>query len=149
MRVLFFDIDGVLNDHTWNEIAQSNTIMPRCVEEFNRIIHETGCKLVISSAWRYMVAGHAVTLGGFSYLLRTHGVTAKGEIVGMTVPDEEIADRADQITDWVNNHLDVAEWVAIDDLDLPLPYDNFVKTDGKVGLTADDADEIIKRFNGN
>jgi hypothetical protein len=147
MRVLLFDIDGVLNDHTWNPVAKSNSILPRCVDQFNRIILKTDCKLVISSAWRYMVIGNAVTLDGFSYMLRTHGVIDH-TIIGMTASDEEIENRNDQILTWVKGRNDVTSWVAIDDLSLVLPDDHFVQTDPKIGLTEDKADEVIRKLIG-
>ena len=146
MKVLLFDIDGVLNDHSWNPIAKSNNIMPKMVEQFNRIIHETDCKLVISSAWRYMVIGGALTLPGFAYMLRTHGVTDKAEIIGMTASDEDEPNRSDQILAWIAEHPEVTSWVAVDDLNLDLG-DNFVQTDSKVGLTQELAEVIIEKLN--
>lgn len=146
MKVLFFDIDGVLNDHKFNKVSMSNTLLDHCVEEFNRVIHTTGCKLVVSSAWRYMISGGAVALNGFGYMLRTHGVTEKAEIIGKTASDEEIENRNDQITVWVADHPEIEKWVAVDDLNLDLPAVNFVKTDEKVGLTPELADEIIRKL---
>ena len=146
MKILFFDIDGVLNDHKWNDVAKSCSIKKECVEEFNRIIHETDCKLVISSAWRYMIIGASMTLKGFEYMLRTHGCTQKMDILDMTPSDEDITHRADQIRAWIDNHSDIDRWVAVDDLKLDLG-DNFVQTDEKVGLTAELADEIIRKLN--
>jgi len=75
MKVIFLDIDGVLNGHEFCEHAKSCGINPECVCELNRIIAATDAKIVLSSAWRYMVHGGALTLKGFEYMLRTHGVT--------------------------------------------------------------------------
>lgn len=86
-ELLFLDIDGVLNGHDWDEGAQSNRIRYQCVRELNRIIAETGAKVVLSSAWRYMIHGRQMTLAGFGYLLRTHGASCL-QLVGLTEPDE-------------------------------------------------------------
>ena len=52
MKLIFLDIDGVLNDRAFHEDAQSNTIKPECVAHFNRLIHETGASVILTSAWR-------------------------------------------------------------------------------------------------
>ena len=46
----------------------------------NKIIEETGCKIVLSSAWRYLVHGGAMTLDGLDCLFCSHGLK-KGVIV--------------------------------------------------------------------
>lgn len=90
VKLIFLDIDGVLaRKSDFNEVAQSNTLHRPCVDQLNRIIHETDAKVVLISAWRYMIHGKDITFEGMSYLLRTHGVTAQIEIVGMTCTDEE------------------------------------------------------------
>lgn len=62
-KYLFLDIDGVLNHDTWfnspsykNNQANWQVSMfdPACVERVNRILQETGAKLVVSSSWRDM-----------------------------------------------------------------------------------------------
>lgn len=63
MKYLFLDIDGVLNHDMWfsspeykNNQANWQVSMfdPTCVERVNRILQETGAKLVVSSSWRDM-----------------------------------------------------------------------------------------------
>lgn len=91
MNVLFLDIDGVLNGHQWMREAQSNNICRPCVLQLNRIIKATGCKIVLSSAWRYMIHGGAMKLNGFAYMLRTHGMVGllhNDVMIGLTEPDE-------------------------------------------------------------
>jgi len=81
-KVLFLDIDGVLNASYESEPL----ILPECARRFNRIIRETGAKVVISSSWRNFVHGGLMIQLGFQTLLRTHGVHC--QIVGVTQPDE-------------------------------------------------------------
>lgn len=63
MKYLFLDIDGVLNHDKWfsspeykNNQAnwQISMFDPACIERVNRILQETGAKLVVSSSWRDM-----------------------------------------------------------------------------------------------
>ena len=62
-KYLFLDIDGVLNHDGWfcsdgYKRNQSNWKIsmfdPKCVERVNRILDETGARLVVSSSWRGM-----------------------------------------------------------------------------------------------
>ena len=46
MRVIFLDIDGVLNDNYRSEPF----ILPQCAKAFNRIVGETGAKGIIASS---------------------------------------------------------------------------------------------------
>lgn len=91
-KILFLDVDGVLNGHDFHEGAQSNTIRRNCIDQLSAILKATNCHVVLSSAWRYMILGNAMKLGGFEYLLRTHGcVGIAGKLHGITCADEDCA----------------------------------------------------------
>lgn len=148
-KIIFLDIDGVLNPHDFNEVAQSSSICRGCVAHFNRLIEETGAKVVLSSAWRYMIYGSAMDFKGFEYLLRTHGVTSKLEIISVTCRDELLPAREEQVRHWlrVNAHrFPDPDFVILDDMafgfrEAGLPL---VQTDSKTGLTAANAEEAIR-----
>lgn len=153
MKVLFLDIDGVLNDHTYNEVAGSNTIKSECVEHFNQIIAKVpDLRIVLSSAWRYMVLNQAMTKSGFSYMLRTHGVRKEIYIYDVLCQDSTqvegdkgIRDRTEKIKAWTEMTCHTTDrWAALDDLALELDPEHFVRTDGKVGLTEQDALRVIE-----
>lgn len=149
--VLFLDVDGVLNGHEFDPLAASCGIRPDCVERLNRVLDATGCDVVLSSAWRYMVLCGAMTLEGFGYLLRTHGVRQLGDRLVGTLPfdtadDAEPKDRGDLIAAWLAEHPGYAKAVAVDDLDIfdpRLPHVGFVRTDGMKGLADADADQLV------
>lgn len=157
MRVIFLDIDGVLNGHEFNEAAQSNSIDRPCMERLNRILRETKARIVISSAWRYMVHGGAMTVKGFDYLLRSHGMNA-GCVIDVTCPDEtfdglrKFGDRWQQIELWLSQHPEVTSYVVLDDEPPGLiacnDRDRMVTTDGTIGLTDCDADKAIAILTG-
>ena len=50
MKVIFLDIDGVLNGHDWDEPAQSCRIRYQCIQAFNAILAQCDPKIVLSSA---------------------------------------------------------------------------------------------------
>jgi hypothetical protein len=124
MSVLFLDIDGVLNDHAYDERAESTTLLRPCVDRLNRVLDETGCVVVVSSAWRYMVLGRAMSLHGFEYLLRTHGVRCSGRLVGTTGRDRDTTDKTErgrQVGAWLAAYGCPEEpWAVVDDLPVRL-----------------------------
>lgn len=161
MKVLFLDIDGVLNGHEWDDEAKSCNVRRECVKHLNHVVRETGCVIVISSAWRYILLAGDMTMRGFGYMLRTHGLLSGGRqlIVGFTDKDAEPVmpdrhgERGRQCRAWIDwwNTLpgegpSVEACAAVDDED-----DGFAEagipaviTDGRMGLTAADADRLIE-----
>lgn len=154
MKVLFLDIDGVLNDHS---VAATRGISQYCgiqgdkVALLNQVTDKTGCKLVLSTAWRYMIHNEAMTLRGFEYMLITHGLS--GDIIGLTREDRNDGDdRGSQIMDWLianGNDIGANEYVILDDLDLNLSKfgSKFVQTNGDRGLTQEDVDKLVEILN--
>lgn len=145
MKVLFLDIDGVLNDGTRSTLAESSSFNPASVAQLNRVIEVTGCKLVLSSSWRYVILDGTMTLGGFEFLLRTHGVR-QGALIGHTCEDELVPGRGAQIRRWVERHTAVLVWAAVDDHDLGLGNEAWrqVRTQGSEGLDEGGADRLIE-----
>lgn len=160
-KVLFLDIDGVLNGHEKHPDSPYTTIRPDCVQRLNRVLKETGCNLVISSAWRYMLLKTkihkkpAMTLLGFQYMLHTHGVVfnANGSaVIGFTCADEAIPDRGPQILDWLAAEGGKVEsWAVVDDdpmeIELGEHAGRLVRTDGRYGLQKRDEKKLIQLLN--
>lgn len=145
--IIFLDIDGVLNGHEYNNGAQSCTIKQECVEHFNHILLMLDAEVVLSSAWRYLIANNAMTLGGFAVMLRTHGVhhSISQRLIGITPTDEETAERPDQIRSWLSKNPKVSDFIVIDDLMLDWGdlRDRVVQTDELHGLTKSEAELAI------
>jgi hypothetical protein len=95
---------------------------------------------------------------GFEMLLATHGVKALGRVLGFTPRDpvdqepghfdRETWDRLGKQwrRDQVRNHAKFKGWegryVVVDDLDLGLGPEVFVRTDGSKGLQDEDVEKI-------
>jgi hypothetical protein len=159
MKVLSLDIDGVLNRHCRHGNGYCG-IEPECVRWLNLILSELpDVKILIHSAWRYLVIGGRMDLKGFEYLLLTHGVNCEGRIIGHTDADSvrhhgpetrtaDVAERSAQIAwAWGQMAREGGELVAVDDL--PIRCKNTVQTDGVVGLTEADAQQILQMFRGS
>ncbi len=159
-KILFLDIDGVLNNHKWNEEAKSNTILPRCVGQLNRIVREVDPYVVLSSAWRYMITEGAMTLSGFHHMLQTHGVTKAMRLKAYLPKDDYHFYRGKAIRNyldlWIGNKyqycvLDDGYRCAdgsYDDFEIPQYHPtNHVMVDGNLGLTVIEADKVIRMLN--
>jgi hypothetical protein len=147
VKVIFLDIDGVLNNHDIDPDTGHCWIQAALAWRLNRIVKATRAKLVISSAWRYMVHCGAMTIKGFEYMLRTHKISA--DVVGVTVRDEEIPSRGDQIKAWLSEHPEVTSYVILDDEPdgMTIGDVRFVKTDGGCGLPEADMEDAIAWLN--
>lgn len=161
MKILFLDIDGVLNDHGQMMNLYCG-IHPDKVERLNTIINATNCYIVISSAWRYMILGGDMTIRGFEHMLVSHGVNCCQRIIGHTPSDNDVDTRGKQITEWINNGLPPImaqfktahfKYVVVDDLNKEIGIQiseaghPLVQTNGDIGLTDSDVERIISILN--
>jgi len=134
MRIIFLDIDGVLNHrNTRSTLLMSETeplplpIAPECLTRLNRLVTETGAKIVISSSWRLYAPwkdlGQALSrrglvadvLGGTPDLVndavwKAHWLICKG------VPFAyDKLERGWEIREWLAAHPEVTAFVILDD----------------------------------
>lgn len=58
-KVIFLDVDGVLNDDGPDRNDQGIVIDQRFIRNLKKIIEETGAEVVLSSSWRYSYGKHA------------------------------------------------------------------------------------------
>jgi hypothetical protein len=152
MKVLFLDIDGVLNSHSfWKrrvELAHSmdDKIDPLAVQRLNRLTDETGAKIVVSSTWRLPY----VWSNQFDMLatnIKNIGITA--EVIGMTPDHKKSYGRGGEIQAWMTkaweDGLNIESFVIIDDdsdMDHLLPF--LVKTTFTDGLQEEHIESAIK-----
>lgn len=152
MRVLFLDIDGVLNSMAYfQRIAGTRDGLslpaftrsqfdPEAVEHLNRIVAKTECCVVISSSWRL-----AYRRTQMYDLLREVGF--KGRVLDMT-PNLMTDVRAREIQAWLTEHREerfVERFAIVDDNhDAGIGYaPYFVQTEFATGLTEVHADKLI------
>ena len=159
MKIIFLDIDGVLNHEAFYKERYENKdykikhpyseIDPKCVANLNNLCKETDAKIVISSTWRN---------SGLDYckdVLVYHGF--KGEIIGITPNCRyEMCLRGNEIHQWIDDNREMVgpyynftEYVILDD-DSDMLYwqrNNFLLIDRFVGLTMGDVFRAKKILN--
>ena len=175
MKVLFLDIDGVLNSQNWfgyiqycikNDMCDRvlnfveindehikrklNMIDDRAIANLNRIVEETGCKVVLSSSWRSSrESDNALT----EYILKLKGF--KYELYGVTPriwAKEFGTQRGEEIQVWMDKESEkneIESFVILDDDSdmLPEQMGNFIHVDGQVGLVDKDVFKAIEILN--
>ena len=163
-KILFLDIDGVLNTGWWYTKLDRNTPKDkygyafdlRSVANLKKILDETGAEIVISSSWK------SFGISELKQMWQDRGLP--GKLIGITpnsVSDEMLLNadldhmelfsiRGMEIKEWLDKHgKKVSHYVIIDDMDnfLPEQKSHFVQTDPEVGITEKDADLAIKILN--
>lgn len=144
MKILFFDIDGVLNTHLPAGCDQGLHFSK--VFQLSRIVGVIGCKLVLSSAWRYMGWGYGSVwqqcLRGLDQQEVTQPIVEA--MIGATPLESTPEDRDVTIRRWLKEHGTPASWCAVDDLEHVLRLaPNAVRTLPHEGLTHTKASEVI------
>lgn len=149
LKILFLDIDGVLNSIASRRFTGNGLGMGQShVDELVRIIDTTGCQIVVSSAWRHADVPRTVsTHSAFGQSLRASGGGSKvlRAVVGVT--DDKPDTRGDQISRWIDEHPGLTAFAIVDDEPLGKHFDQLVATSFETGLTVDTADAIIAMLN--
>ena len=150
MRVLFLDIDGVLNSHHWYENRPSephngrgdelvSMIDPDAVARLNQIVEATGCVVVLSSSWRCMDP-----IGRIDRALNRRGFNTRlfGATPNIGNP------RGSEIIAWLELVPGTVESFAIldDDSDMADVSHALIQTDYKTGLLDDHAKRAIAKL---
>lgn len=158
-RILFLDIDGVLNSDLWYQSEASKKLEapyhhfdPRNIQTLNKLLKNIKAELVISSTWRNKYALEELT-----QILQSVGLEM--DIIG-TTPDlrkqNKYTLRGNEILKWCMDNepllgccwKDYYNYAILDDnTDFLLwQADNFFKTDRYSGLTATIKKEIERFF---
>ncbi len=164
MKVIFLDIDGVLNviGQGYDEFGQ--IFHPHLEKNLDTIIKETNAKIVISSTWRMNGLENMQRMWKYRQLA--------GEVIDITPTEVDVVesgtcefydqvDRGHEIQQWLNDHPEVTNYVILDDDNdmLPSQQTNFVRTadnrshedcvDIGYGLTKECAKKAIEILNRN
>lgn len=161
MKIIFLDIDGVLNSDSWLHIKEnrdkpfpSNQFEPRLITLFNKLVQETQAKVVLISTWRLKYS-----LEEMRNFFQKVGI--KCNLIDMT-PDltsgNDYVVRGNEILKWCKDNVELLEvrhvlhyknFVIIDDHDHMLYWQrkHFFQTDPYSGLTPTITRNIIRELN--
>jgi hypothetical protein len=159
-KIIFLDIDGVLNTERWHCQTASNELQdeygykfdPVAVTNLSKIIEETGADIVISSSWKFM---------GLSKMRKMwKDRKLPGNVIGITpntVSDKFLlnvdldnmdimAIRGQEVKEWLMlNKNEITNYVILDDMNdiLQEQESHFVWIDPEVGITSGNAVQAI------
>eukprot|EP01083_Nonionella_stella_P033424 91519_1 len=155
IKILFLDIDGVMNG--WHDVRDDtqNVLKPACLERLQQIIDHTHCKIVLSTARRaceeikHSIEREFIKAGiqwndvyiGDTPLLHAGTSQEQQRLIEIATYLERI--KRDQ-------KFRVEGWVVVDDLSLDnadhdkqMLKGRFVQTDGRIGISDIDVTQII------
>jgi hypothetical protein len=150
MKVIFLDIDGVLNSGKYIKALDGafddpkNQMDPEAIKLINRLTDSTGAKLVVSSTWRLAFIKSADPVGQLAICMRSYGLT--GEVIDMTNQCAG-SSRGVEIQGWLDNkytQLGIDKFVIIDDdSDIDHLRKYLVKTKFEFGLQEEHINQAI------
>ena len=159
-KIIFLDFDGVLNTCWWERKIPVDkygyAFDPHAVANLAKIIDETGADIVISSSWKFM------GLSQMQDMWEERNLPGKIiDITPNTVSDEALlyADlehmeltpiRGCEIKEWLDTKgKKVSHYAILDDMDnfLTEQHPHFVQTNPEIGITEEDAEEVITILN--
>jgi hypothetical protein len=136
MKVIFLDIDGVLNCRkTPNPRKFPYIIDDGLLARFRQLLERTGASVVLSSTWRYDPAG--------IFSAKRYGVP----FIDIT-PDMLGGARSKEIVAWLWNHPEVTRYAVIDDEDDELDELPLFQPSSRIGLTEKIVEGVTDYLNG-
>lgn len=166
MKIIFLDIDGVLNNHQYAQTVhflyggngyggfarppfKRHDIKwdPYNAAALKKLMNNSGANIVISSSWRFH---HFIN--DFKSMFQLYGLKP-GRIIDVTPDVKGGTIRGDDINAWLNQYNQVDTWkidnyVILDDNSDFYPDQHLVQTDAMLGLTNLDVDKALKILNG-
>lgn len=154
--ILFLDVDGVLNSHGMP--GSDSGLCIKRLRMLGRVVEQTRCRIIISSAWRYMgigpmsvlfqcLVGAAAGSLGDQMLV---GAIYKAVVGACPIEPAGCPVSRDQlIRDWIEANGEPQAFAVLDDLQCVGSFgDRAVICDPKVGLTWEKAEKLISLLGG-
>lgn len=130
-RILFLDIDGVLNSAEWCRAgymrdAWIDHFSPRLCERLERVLATTGCDIVVSSSWRITTPEKTI-----ERYLRARGAPS-AHVIGATPAWRQSMGRGNIVGAYEMRGDEIAAWLTAN----PAP------SNGRVIAIVDDSDDM-------
>ena len=158
MKVIFLDIDGVLNSQRLVEKKSNEKIDITAVKLLKNLIDKSGAVVVMSSGRRLWFDDNMTTEdveAKYLYdILCQYGIDIYGKTPDFSTDKirtkRTFSDvKAKEILAWLERHCEVDKYVILDDLDLKNDRinANLIQIDGKIGITEDDVKRAMNILN--
>lgn len=150
MRVIFLDIDGVLNSEEWDRYVQSFTYGARfnsgyllsqeMILRLQNVVFQTNAEIVLTSSWR----ANERAMDALRRQLSLYHLSIRDSTVSYAY-----GNRADEVKLWIESHSNVTSYAIVDDYDDGFSNDevlvtHFVQTTFAQGLTSEKAEKIVE-----
>lgn len=137
MKIIFLDIDGVLNHKNSPLCGAVFGIDYTLLPLLKNILDQTGAKIVLSSSWRLSIHPR----------LRVKDALASIGAEFIDCTKYLGGPRANEIQEWLNRHPEVTDFIILDDdIDAEI-VGHFFQTSMNYGLTEKHVKGIIRYFN--
>ena len=139
MKILFLDIDGVLNSVYYSKKMEYNEFFEKKkIELIKQIVEKTNCKIVLTSL-------------RLNFQLYDNEIKDTLENEGLKIYDTlnlSFISKAESIQRYIKNKDSIENYVVVDDSDYKNDFQyHFVKTSTYYGLTKSKAKKIVELFN--
>lgn len=154
MKIIFLDIDGVLNNRKWfRQITNhpqyktkswiDRQFEPRAINLLNDLVANTNAEIVVSSSWRM---GHEKN--ELQKILQDAGL--KYPLKDYTPPARHLTSiRGMEIKEWLQDHPNTTSFVILDDnSDMGQFINKLIQTSFNHGLQQNHIAKAIKILNG-
>jgi cellobiose phosphorylase len=141
-KVIFLDIDGVLNNERFLHEGGIHTIADPLIAILKRIVDATGAKIVLSSTWRIAADNRRRV----KEALARHDLEFVDRTVELRNKMSSWVERSFEILEWLHRHQEVKNFAILDDCSDAGTNglrEYFFQTDFEVGLTEEIADKVI------
>ena len=151
MKIIFLDIDGVLNNSSTRTTTSDGWcfVDDELVARLKKIVDATDAKIVLSSTWREGWHREDETLNDISFTeLRTKFREFDLSIMSRTCDSWEHSNRGDEIQEFLSRRKDVESFIILDDWnDVGMLVNRLVFIDSTFGLTDENVQEAINMLN--
>jgi len=140
MKVIFLDVDGVLNTFDLTRSYGLDYIDDGMVRRLGMVVGQTGADIVLSSYWRLHPSDRSLV----DAALKEYGMFVHDRTPSLSGP------RSREISHWLSSNEDISTYAILDDDDeAGIDMEgSFFQTDPNVGLTLDIAEMVVEHLNG-
>lgn len=165
MKLLFLDIDGVLNSDIWISKNSDNIRKGKLIDETRvkllaEIINKTQALIVLHSGWRFWFDHELNPIREeaehLTKILEFHGLKIYDKTPDLTTEEIRCTKqfslvKAQEILLWLEHHKDVQSYLVLDDLDLNnnILKNRLIQTNAAIGLNEENVLNAITYLNGD